>query len=56
MIKFFRKIRQDLLRDNIPYSNWRKGQKARMLNKDYSKKGSYYSVLKALYETRELTN
>ena len=43
-------------RDNIPYSNWRKGQKARMLNKDYSKKGSYYSVLKALYETRELTN
>lgn len=39
-------------RDDIPYGNWRKDQKAWMLNKDYSKKGAYYSVLKALYETR----
>ena len=39
-------------RDDIPYSNWRKDQKAWILNKDYSKKEAYYAVLKALYETQ----
>jgi len=37
-------------RDDIPYGGWRKDQKAWMVNKDYSRKGSYYSVLKALYD------
>lgn len=40
-------------RDDIPYGNWRKNQKAWMLNKDYSKKGAYYAVLKALFDTEE---
>ncbi|GIR72516.1 MAG: hypothetical protein CM15mP75_0280 [Flammeovirgaceae bacterium] len=40
-------------RDDVPYGNWRKDQKAWMLNKDYSKKQAYYEVLKALYETLE---
>ena len=40
-------------RDDVPYGNWRKDQKAWMLNKDYSKKQAYYEVLKALYETQE---
>lgn len=37
-------------RDDIPYGNWRKNQKAWMLNKDYSKKGAYYAFLKGLYD------
>ena len=37
-------------RDDIPYGGWRKDQKAWMVNKDYSRKGAYYSVLKALYD------
>jgi len=36
-------------RDDIPYGGWRKNQKAWMVNKDYSRKEAYYSVLKALY-------
>ena len=40
-------------RDDVPYGNWRKDQKAWMLNKDYTKKQAYYEVLKALYETQE---
>ena len=40
-------------RDDVPYGNWRKDQKAWLLNNDYSKKESYYSVLKALYETQK---
>ena len=40
-------------RDDVPYGNWRKDQKAWMINKDYSKKQAYYEVLKALYETQE---
>jgi len=40
-------------RDDVPYGNWRKDQKAWMLNKDYSKKQAYYEVLRALYETQE---
>lgn len=39
-------------RDDIPYGNWRKNQKAWMLNKDYSKKGAYYAFLKGLKDTR----
>ena len=38
-------------RDDIPYGGWRKDQKAWMVNKDYSRKGAYYSVLKALYDS-----
>ena len=37
-------------RDDIPYGGWRKNQKAWMINKDYSRKEAYYSVLKALYD------
>ena len=37
-------------RDDIPYGGWRKNQKAWMVNKDYSRKEAYYSVLKALYD------
>jgi endo-1,4-beta-xylanase len=37
-------------RDDIPYGGWRKNQKAWMVNKDYSRKKAYYSVLKALYD------
>ena len=40
-------------RDDVPYGNWRKDQKAWMVNKNYSKKQSYYEVLRALYETQE---
>jgi len=40
-------------RDDIPYGNWRKDQKAWMLNKDYSKKGAYYALLKALSDSEE---
>ena len=40
-------------RDDVPYGNWRKDQKAWLLNKDYTKKQAYYEVLKALYETQE---
>jgi len=40
-------------RDDIPYGNWRKDQKAWLLNKDYSKKGAYYAFLKALYDTQK---
>tara|TARA_B100000963_G_scaffold192603_1_gene167692 strand:- start:375 stop:1580 length:1206 start_codon:yes stop_codon:yes gene_type:complete len=40
-------------RDDVPYGNWRKDQKAWMINKDYTKKQAYYEVLKALYETQE---
>tara|TARA_B100000963_G_scaffold289001_1_gene258387 strand:- start:599 stop:1804 length:1206 start_codon:yes stop_codon:yes gene_type:complete len=40
-------------RDDVPYGNWRKDQKAWLLNKDYSKKQAYYEVLRALYETQE---
>ncbi|MFL2990924.1 MAG: endo-1,4-beta-xylanase [Cytophagales bacterium] len=40
-------------RDDVPYGNWRKDQKAWMVNKDYSKKQAYYEVLRALYETQE---
>ena len=40
-------------RDDVPYGNWRKDQKAWMLNKDYTKKQAYFEVLKALYETQE---
>ncbi len=40
-------------RDDVPYGNWRKDQKAWMLNKDYTKKQAYYEVLRALYETQE---
>ncbi len=40
-------------RDDVPYGNWRKDQKAWMLNKDYTKKQAYYEVLRALYETKE---
>ena len=43
-------------RDDIPYSNWRKDQKAWLLNKDYSKKEAYYSFLNALYETKQGIN
>ena len=37
-------------RDDIPYGGWRKDQKAWMVNKDYSRKGAYYAVLRALYD------
>ena len=37
-------------RDDIPYGGWRKDQKAWMVNKNYSRKGAYYAVLKALYD------
>ena len=37
-------------RDDIPYGGWRKNQKAWMINKDYSRKGAYTSVLKALFD------
>ena len=37
-------------RDDIPYGGWRKDQKAWMINKDYSRKGAYTSVLKALFD------
>ena len=37
-------------RDDIPYGGWRKDQKAWMVNKDYSRKGAYYAVLKALFD------
>ena len=37
-------------RDDIPYGGWRKDQKAWMVNKDYSRKGAYTSVLKALFD------
>jgi endo-1,4-beta-xylanase len=37
-------------RDDIPYGGWRKNQKAWMVNKDYSRKGAYEAVLKALYD------
>ena len=40
-------------RDDVPYGNWRKDQKAWLVNKDYSKKEAFYSVLKALYETQK---
>lgn len=40
-------------RDDVPYGNWRKDQKAWMVNKNYSKKEAYFSVLKALYETKK---
>ena len=40
-------------RDDIPYGGWRKDQKAWMVNKDYSRKGAYYAVLKALYEAEK---
>ena len=40
-------------RDDVPYGNWRKDQKAWMINKDYTKKQAYYEVLRALYETQE---
>ena len=40
-------------RDDVPYGNWRKDQKAWLLNKDYSKKKAFYSVLRALYETQK---
>ena len=40
-------------RDDVPYGNWRKDQKAWLLNKDYSKKEAFYSVLRALYETQK---
>ena len=40
-------------RDDVPYGNWRKDQKAWLLNRDYTKKQAYYEVLKALYETQE---
>jgi endo-1,4-beta-xylanase len=40
-------------RDDIPYGGWRKDQKAWMVNKDYSRKGAYYSVLKALYDAEK---
>ena len=40
-------------RDDVPYGNWRKDQKAWMINKDYTKKQAYYEVLRALYETKE---
>ncbi len=40
-------------RDDNPYSNWRKNQKAWILNFDYTKKEAYYEVLKALYETQK---
>ena len=39
-------------RDDIPYGGWRKDQKAWMVNKDYSRKGAYYAVLKALYDAK----
>ena len=37
-------------RDDIPYGGWRKDQKAWMINKDYSRKGAYTSVLRALFD------
>jgi endo-1,4-beta-xylanase len=37
-------------RDDIPYGNWRKNQKAWLIKKDYSKKEAYYAVLKALHD------
>lgn len=40
-------------RDDIPYGNWRKDQKAWMLNKDYTKKGAYYAFLKGLYDAKK---
>ena len=40
-------------RDDIPYGGWRKDQKAWMVNKDYSRKGAYYAVLKALYDAEK---
>ena len=40
-------------RDDVPYGNWRKDQKAWMINKDYTKKQAYYEVLRALHETQE---
>ncbi|MBA41610.1 MAG: hypothetical protein CMC69_00025 [Flavobacteriaceae bacterium] len=40
-------------RDDIPYGGWRKDQKAWMVNKDYSRKGAYYAVLRALYEAEK---
>ena len=40
-------------RDDIPYGGWRKDQKAWMVNKDYSRKGAYYAVLKALYDSEK---
>ena len=40
-------------RDDVPYGNWRKDQKAWLVNKDYSKKEAFYSVLKALYEPQK---
>ena len=40
-------------RDDNPYSNWRKNQKAWILNYDYSKKQAYYEILRALYETQK---
>tara|TARA_S200000501_G_scaffold59475_1_gene49834 strand:- start:155 stop:1348 length:1194 start_codon:yes stop_codon:yes gene_type:complete len=40
-------------RDDVPYGNWRKDQKAWMVNKDYTKKQAYYEVLRALYETQK---
>ena len=40
-------------RDDIPYGGWRKDQKAWMVNKDYSRKGAYYAVLKALYDAEQ---
>ena len=40
-------------RDDVPYGNWRKNQKAWMVNNDYTKKQAYYEVLRALYETQE---
>ena len=40
-------------RDDVPYGNWRKDQKAWLLNKDYTKKEAFYSVLRALYETQK---
>ena len=39
-------------RDDIPYGGWRKDQKAWMVYKDYSRKGAYYAVLKALYDAK----
>ena len=40
-------------RDDVPYGNWRKNQKAWMVNNDYTKKQAYYEVLRALYETQK---
>ena len=38
-------------RDDIPYGGWRKDQKAWMVNKNYTRKGAYHSVLRALFDS-----